>query len=224
MPRSLLAGAFLALLLAPSARAATASVADGRVRFEAAPGEANVLRIARADGGLELSDRAGGLVAGEGCTQILPRRVVCDGEGLVALCGDGRDRIEDPTKTTFVDRSCERVRFHAAGSRTVRNSLTVLAHPVSTTARSATFRIRCAQSSDNDFGEYNSCSGAMSLSAGGRRLGARGFSSRGPGDTFRVRVPLAETPGDAVVAGIDIPDYDYEGTTFRARWSLLLDA
>ena len=224
MPRSLVLAAFAVLALAPSAHAGSASVADGRVRFEAAPGEDNVVRLARVDGGLELSDRAGGLVAGEGCTQVLPRRVVCDGEGLIALCGDGRDRIEDPTKTTFVDRSCERVRFYADGSKTVRNSLTVLSHPVEVTPRSAVFRIRCAQSSDNDFGEYNSCSGAMSLSSGGERLGVRGFFSRGPGDTFRVRIPLEEMPGDAVVAGIDIPDYDYDGTTFRGRWSLLLGA
>ena len=224
MPRSLLAGALLALLLAPAAHAATASVADGRVRFEAAPGEDNVLRLARVAEGLELSDRAGGLVAGEGCTQVLPRRVVCEGEGLVALCGDGRDRVEDPTKTTFVDRSCERVRFYDPNSRTVRNSLTVLSHPVETGPRSAVFRIRCAQSSDNDFGEYNSCAGAMSLTAAGERLGVRGFTSRAPGETFRVRIPLAETPDDAVVAGIDIPGYDYDGSTFRARWSLLLGA
>ena len=224
MSRSCALALLSSLALAPAADAATASVADGRVRFEAAPGEDNVVRLAHAGRGLELSDRAGNLRAGEGCTQVLPRRVVCDGEGLIALCGDGRDRVEDPDKTTFVDRSCERVRFYADAGRTVRNSLTVLSHPVETGPGSAVFRIRCAQSSDNDFGEYNSCAGAMSLSSGGERLGVRGFSSREPGDTFRVRVPLSETPGDAVVAGIDIRDYDYDGTTFRARWSLLLGA
>jgi hypothetical protein len=215
MPRSGRIAVFALLVLAPTAHAGTVSVADGRVRFEAAPGERNVVRLGEVDGQVEVSDRAGGLVAGDGCRLVLPRRALCAGDGAVMLCGDGdRDRVENPGKDVFVDASCERVRFYE-GYPSVRNSLTVLSHPVRTTARSATFWIRCQQTSDNDFGEYNDCDGSMLVSDAARRLGARGFASRATGSTFPVTVPLASRPDDAVVVGIELPGY-------HARWSVVL--
>src|SRR4051812_24102724 len=126
MVRSSVLTAFVVLALAPSAQAGTVSVADGRVRFEAAPGEQNVVGLARVEGGLEISDSGADLLAGEGCTQERPRRAVCAGEGLIALCGDGYDRVDDPDASTFVDAGCEALRFG--------NGLTVRSHPVKVTA------------------------------------------------------------------------------------------
>jgi hypothetical protein len=217
---SCLAALALLAFASPAVAGSVSVVQDGQVRFEAFPGEDNVVRLARPENQLEVSDRAGNLRAEKGCERVLPRRAVCDGYLPTVLCGDGTDRVEDPWRDTFVDASCERVRTYGEGT-SVRDSLTVLAHPVAVGPASATFRIRWPLRSINDFGEYSPCDGVVFVGQDDRMLGRRGYSHGANGRTFLVRVPLHGLLAGAVDVGIEAHTPDGE-PDIHARWVIAL--
>jgi hypothetical protein len=87
----------VAALAAPAtAHAATATTADGNLRYTAAAGEVNDLSFARVSGDtFRVTDLAATIAAGTGCTQESPSVVTCTtgaGRPIIATLGDQNDR------------------------------------------------------------------------------------------------------------------------------------
>lgn len=91
-----------ALLAAPAAsRAATATTADGPLRYTAAPGEPNNVSFARVSGDtFRVTDVGAVIQAGTGCTQESPNIVSCTtraGRAIIARLGDQDDTARSRT-------------------------------------------------------------------------------------------------------------------------------
>ena len=91
-----------AALLAPaSAHAATATTADGNLRYVAAAGEVNNVSFARVSGEtFRVTELGAIIVAGTGCTQESPNVVTCvtkSGRPIIANLGDQADRAASKT-------------------------------------------------------------------------------------------------------------------------------
>jgi serralysin len=102
MLRRLLSFALLAFVAAPAtAQAATATSADGNLRYTAAPGEVNNVTFARVSGNtFRVTDLGVTIVAGTGCTQESPNVVSCttaNGRPIIATLGDQNDRATSRT-------------------------------------------------------------------------------------------------------------------------------
>src|SRR5689334_12668800 len=102
MRRLLVTAATVVALAAPvSAHAATATTADGTLRYTAAAGEANNVSFSRVSGEtFRVIDLGATIVAGTGCTSESPNAVTCTGapgRPLVANLGDGDDTANSRT-------------------------------------------------------------------------------------------------------------------------------
>src|SRR3954451_8143507 len=88
--------AALALLAAPSAHAATATTADGNLRYTAVAGEVNNVSFSRVSGEtFRVTDLGTTITAGTGCKQEGPNVVTCTtgrSRPLIANLGDQTDR------------------------------------------------------------------------------------------------------------------------------------
>src|SRR3954471_16480365 len=101
MRRSPFALALLFLAVAPAAHAATATTADGNLRYTAAGGEVNNVAFARVNGDtFRVTDTGSTIAAGTGCTQDSPNVVTCTtaaGRPIIANLGDQNDRAASRT-------------------------------------------------------------------------------------------------------------------------------
>src|SRR3954462_7982265 len=101
MQARLLVTVLTALLAAPSAHAATATTADGNLRYAAAGGEVNNVTFARVSGNtFRVTELGATIVAGAGCTQESPNVVSCttgNGRPIIANLGDQNDRVTSRT-------------------------------------------------------------------------------------------------------------------------------
>src|SRR3954454_19113737 len=102
MRRLLVTAATLLALAAPSAaHAATATTADGNLRYTAAAGELNNVSFARVSGNtFRVTDVGAPMTAGTGCTQESPNVVTCTtaaGRPIIANLGDQNDRAASRT-------------------------------------------------------------------------------------------------------------------------------
>jgi hypothetical protein len=102
MRRTFLSVVVLGCLAAPAAaQAATATTADGPLRYTAAPGEVNNVTFARVSGNtFRVTDVGATIVAGTGCTQESPNVVSCttsNGRPIIATLGDQNDRAMSRT-------------------------------------------------------------------------------------------------------------------------------
>src|SRR3954451_10936114 len=92
----LIAACLLALGAVPSALAATATTADGNLRYTAAGGESNNVSFARVSGEtFRVTDVGATIAAGTGCTQESPNVVTCTtapGKPIIANLGDQNAR------------------------------------------------------------------------------------------------------------------------------------
>src|SRR4051794_25176909 len=92
------------LAAAPSAHAATATTADGFLRYTAAGGEINNVVFARVSGEtFRATDIGATITAGTGCTQESPNVVTCTtspGRAIIAQLGDQNDRAASRTSRT----------------------------------------------------------------------------------------------------------------------------
>jgi hypothetical protein len=107
MRRFLTIGAALVSLAAvPAAHAATATTADGNLRYTAAPGEVNDVTFARVSGNtFRVTDVGATITAGTGCTQESPNVVTCTtagGRPIIARLSDQND-----TATSRTSRSVQ---------------------------------------------------------------------------------------------------------------------
>jgi Ca2+-binding RTX toxin-like protein len=100
----LVTAAALALLAAPAARAATATTADGNLRYTAAAGEVNNVSFGRVSGDtFRVTELGTTVVAGTGCTQDSPNVVSCKtgaGRPIIANLGDQNDSAVSRTSRT----------------------------------------------------------------------------------------------------------------------------
>src|SRR5258707_15787126 len=91
----------LALLAAPAAHAATATTADGNLRYTAAAGEGNNVSFARVSGEtFRITELGATIAAGTGCTQDSPNVVTCTtktGQPIIANLGDPNERAASRT-------------------------------------------------------------------------------------------------------------------------------
>src|SRR6478672_2025563 len=102
MRRVLVSLAVLACLAMPAAAgAATATTADGNLRYTAAGGEINNVTFARVNGDtFRVTDTGATIAAGTGCTQDRPNVVSCTtaaGRPIIATLGDQNDRAASRT-------------------------------------------------------------------------------------------------------------------------------
>ena len=102
MRRTVLSFALLACATLPSAaQAATATTADGNLRYTASPGEVNNVTFTRVSGDtFRATDVGAVIVAGTGCTQESPNVVSCTtgrGRPIIATLGDQNDRAVSRT-------------------------------------------------------------------------------------------------------------------------------
>src|SRR4051794_19103120 len=92
------------LAAAPSAHAATATTADGNLRYTAAGGESNNVKFARVSGEtFRVTDLGATIIAGQGCTQESPNVVTCTtspSRPIIANLGDQNDRAASSTSRT----------------------------------------------------------------------------------------------------------------------------
>jgi hypothetical protein len=106
MPRSLIAVTLCLLALPSAAHAATATTADGNLRYTAAAGEVNNVSFARVSGDtFRVTELGATIAAGGGCTQDSPNVVTCTtqpGRPIIARLGDQDDRA-----TSRVSRSVQ---------------------------------------------------------------------------------------------------------------------
>src|SRR3954451_1772650 len=96
------AAILVAALAAPvAARAATATTADGNLRYTAAAGEANDVSFSRVSGDtFKAVDVGATIQAGQGCTQDSPNQVTgtpAPGRPIIAGLGDQIDRATSKT-------------------------------------------------------------------------------------------------------------------------------
>jgi hemolysin type calcium-binding protein len=98
---TLLTTAALGLLAAPAAHAATATTADGNLRYVAAAGEVNNVSFARVAGNtFRVTELGATIAAGTGCNQDSPNVVTCTtgaGRPIIANLGDQNDRATSRT-------------------------------------------------------------------------------------------------------------------------------
>src|SRR3954452_1798405 len=91
----------LTLLAAPAAHAATATTADGNLRYAAAAGEVNNVSFPRLSGDpFRVTDLGTTIAAGTGCTQQSPNVVTCTtqpGRPIIANLSDQNDRAVSRT-------------------------------------------------------------------------------------------------------------------------------
>ena len=104
MRRALTICAALLALAAPSAaEGATATTADGNLRFTALAGEVNNVSFARVSGdAFRVTDVGAPVTAGTGCTQESPNVATCTtqpGRPIIANLGDQNDRATSRTST-----------------------------------------------------------------------------------------------------------------------------
>jgi Ca2+-binding RTX toxin-like protein len=96
--------ALLVLVAAADARAATATTADGNLRYTAAAGEVNNVSFARVSGDtFRVTDLGATIAAGTGCTQSSPNMVTCTtsaGRPIIAALGDQNDTARSRTSRT----------------------------------------------------------------------------------------------------------------------------
>ena len=96
--------AALALLAAPGAQAATATTADGNLRYTAVAGEINDVSFERVSGEtFRVTELGATVAAGTGCTQASPNVVNCTtgaGRPIIANLGDQDDRALSRTSRT----------------------------------------------------------------------------------------------------------------------------
>jgi hypothetical protein len=95
------AAALIALAAPPAAHAATATTADGNLRYQASPGEVNNVSFARVSGDtFRVTDLGAVITAGTGCTQESPNVATCTtraGRPIIANLGDQNDRATSRT-------------------------------------------------------------------------------------------------------------------------------
>src|SRR4051812_27610646 len=103
-PLFVTAAALLALALPSAAQAATATTADGNLRYTAAPGEVNNVSFARVSGDtFRVTDVGAVITAGTGCVQESPNVVRCAtarGRPIIARLGDQNDSAASRTSRT----------------------------------------------------------------------------------------------------------------------------
>src|SRR5258705_4747236 len=96
--------AAIALLAAPAAHAATATSADGNLRYTAAAGEVNNVSFARVSGEtFRVTELGATIAAGTGCMQDSPNVVTCTtktGQPIIANLGDQNDHAASRTSRT----------------------------------------------------------------------------------------------------------------------------
>jgi hypothetical protein len=96
--------AALTLLVAPAAHAATATTADGNLRYSAVAGEVNNVAFARVSGdSFRVTELGTTITAGTGCTQDSPNIVTCTtraGRPIIARLGDQNDLAVSRTSRT----------------------------------------------------------------------------------------------------------------------------
>src|SRR4051794_14378707 len=96
MRRSLVLTALLVFAAPSAADAATATTADGNLRYAALAGEVNNVSFARVSGDtFRVTELGAPIVAGTGCTQDSPNVVTCTtqpGRPIIANLGDQNDR------------------------------------------------------------------------------------------------------------------------------------
>src|SRR3954463_15201020 len=105
MRRSLVTAATLVALAVPSAaHAATATTAEGNLRYAAAAGEVNNVSFARVSGNTFRITQLGATIAARtGCNQESPNVVTCTtgaGRPIIANLGDQNDRATSRTSRT----------------------------------------------------------------------------------------------------------------------------
>ncbi|HEX6713822.1 MAG TPA: calcium-binding protein [Thermoleophilaceae bacterium] len=104
MRRLLIAVAMVVFAAPGTAVAATATTADGNLRFTAAGGEGNNVTFARVSGNtFRVTDVGAPVVAGTGCTQESPNIATCTTQGsrpIIANLGDQNDRATSRTSRT----------------------------------------------------------------------------------------------------------------------------
>ncbi|HEY3190555.1 MAG TPA: calcium-binding protein [Solirubrobacteraceae bacterium] len=92
------------LAAAPAANAATATTADGNLRYTAAAGESNNVSFSRVSGDtFKVVELGATIQAGQGCTQDSPNQVTCTtgpGKPIIADLGDQIDRAVSRTSRT----------------------------------------------------------------------------------------------------------------------------
>src|SRR3954471_12940695 len=103
-PLFVTAAALLALAVPSAAQAATATTADGNLRYTAAPGEVNNVSFARVSGDtFRVMDVGAVITAGTGCVQESPNVVRCAtarGRPIIARLGDQNDSTASKTSRT----------------------------------------------------------------------------------------------------------------------------
>src|SRR3954453_3475925 len=103
-PLFVTAAALLALALPSAAQAATATTADGNLRYTGAPGEVNNVSFARVSGDtFRVTDVGAVITAGTGCVQESPNVVRCAtarGRPIIARLGDQNDSAASRTSRT----------------------------------------------------------------------------------------------------------------------------
>src|SRR4051794_31431252 len=101
MRRSLLSLALVILAVPSAAQAATATTADGNLRYAALAGEVNNVSFARVSGDtFRVTELGATVAAGTGCTQDSPNVVTCTtqaGRPIIANLGDQDDRATSRT-------------------------------------------------------------------------------------------------------------------------------
>jgi Ca2+-binding RTX toxin-like protein len=101
MRRLLIPVTVLALAAPTAAHAATATTADGNLRYVALAGEVNNVSFARVSGEMfRVTELGATIVAGTGCTQDSPNVVTCTtsrGRPIIANLGDQNDRASSRT-------------------------------------------------------------------------------------------------------------------------------
>src|SRR5436190_8884389 len=94
----------MALAVPSAAHAATATTADGNLRFTAAAGESNNVSFARVSGDtFRVTDVGAVITAGTGCVQESPNVVRCAtarGRPIIARLGDQNDSAASRTSRT----------------------------------------------------------------------------------------------------------------------------
>ena len=84
----------LGLAAAPAASAGTASVADGKLTFEAAPGELNRVTVTQSGSDFTVRDAGAAVTAGAGCSGGGESATCTGAQSVVARLADGEDVFE----------------------------------------------------------------------------------------------------------------------------------
>jgi hypothetical protein len=142
-------------------------------------------------------------------------------------CGAGTDAVIEPALGILVPTSCELGRFYNSRSFQSRRDSTI--HPLQSrgiAGGAALMRLRCANDSSNDFGEFNACWGRLVIrEAGGRhRMLAEARFDNGRRGHFNVRAKLTAV-GRRVLAApgtVRATAFVSGGVPRDYRWTFLL--